>query len=173
MIIFIIGYMGSGKSTFGKRLANHMDYIFIDLDQLFEETYRISIADFFSKYGETMFRKMEHELLEMNLNHPSMVVSCGGGTPCFFNNMDLMNANGITLYLRLSPAALAQRLLHSRRRRPLIETLPGENLTQKITLHLAEREILYKQATLVVEGISIDIQETVDKLKKFINTPDV
>jgi shikimate kinase len=173
MIIFIIGYMGSGKSTFGKRLANRMGCDFIDLDQIFEETYRISIADFFSKYGETMFRNMEHELLEMNLNHPLMVVSCGGGTPCFFNNMDLMNANGVTLYLRLSPGTLSQRLLHSRRKRPLIETLPGENLIQKITLHLAERDSFYMKSQLIVEGISIDLQETVDKLKKFINKSNV
>ncbi len=165
--------MGSGKSTFGKRLANHMGYDYIDLDQLFEENYKISIADFFSKYGEPMFRKMEHELLENNLNHAQMVISCGGGTPCFFDNMDLMNTNGVTLYLKLAPAALAQRLLNSRRKRPLIQMLPGDDFNQKITTHLPGREIYYTQAKLVVEGISIDVKETADKLKEFINGPGV
>jgi shikimate kinase len=165
--------MGSGKSTFGKRLAHKMGYDYIDLDMLFEENYKIGIADFFAKYGELTFRKMEHELLEKNLNHAEMVISCGGGTPCFFDNIQLMNANGVTFYLRLEPAALAQRLLHSRRKRPLIETLPGDGLIQKITLHLAQREVFYKQAQLIVDGISIDVQETADKISELIKGTSV
>lgn len=173
MIIFIIGYMGSGKSTFGKRLASHMGVDFIDLDLLFEETYRIGIADFFAKYGEPVFRKMEHELLVKNLVLEQTVVSCGGGTPCFFDNMEMMNSRGITVYLRLSPAALATRLQNSRRKRPLIETLPGDDLVQKITLHLAEREAFYNQARLIVEGISVDIKVTAQKIKDLISEPHV
>jgi shikimate kinase len=164
--------MGSGKSTFGKRLAHHMGYDYIDIDLLFEETYRISIADFFLKYGESMFRKMEHELLVKNLNHTQMVISCGGGTPCFLDNMALMNANGISLYLQLTPAALAQRLMNSRRKRPMLETLAGDDLVQKITLHLAEREAFYNQARLIADGISIDIQETTKKIRELISQRD-
>jgi shikimate kinase len=170
VIIFVVGYMGSGKSTFGKRLANHLGYGFIDLDHLFEETYRIDIAGFFSKYGETVFRKMEHELLEKNLNHREMVVSCGGGTPCFFDNMQIMNKNGVTVYLQLTPAALAQRLAQARKKRPLLETLPGGDLEQKIMLHLAGREHFYLQAQLVVDGISVDLSKTADIIKKLINS---
>jgi shikimate kinase len=173
MIIFIVGYMGSGKSTFGKRLANHLGYDYIDLDILFEETYRIGIADFFSKYGETVFRKMENELLERNLAHKQAVVSCGGGTPCFFDNMQRMNENGVTVYLQLTPAALAQRLAQTRRKRPLIGTLQGGDLVQKISDHLVQREPFYLQAQMVVDGISIDLQKTVEKIKQLINKPDV
>lgn len=173
MIIFIVGYMGSGKSTFGKRLARYMGYDYIDLDLLFEETYRIGIADFFSKYGEPIFRKMEHELLEKTLNQEQVVISCGGGTPCFFNNMKLMNANGVTIYLHLEPAALAMRLANARRKRPLIETLPGDDLEQKIKLHLAMREHFYLQSKLVVDGISIELQKTVEKIRQLISESGV
>lgn len=172
-MVFIVGYMGSGKSTFGKRLAKQMDYDFIDLDKLFEETYKICIPNFFTKYGEEMFRRMEHELLIKNLGYDNMVVSCGGGTPCYFDNMDLMNAVGLTVYLKLTPAALANRLGCSRKERPLLQSLPGADLLEKIDNHLQQREPFYLKAQMVLDGISINIEETAVKILQFPQQPGV
>lgn len=163
-MIFIIGYMGSGKSTFGKRIARQMGYDFIDLDKLFEETYKICISNFFIKYGEEVFRKIEHELLLKNLGYLNTVVSCGGGTPCYFDNMELMNAAGLTVYLKLTPAALANRLECSRKERPLLQNLPGIDLPDKISKHLKQRESFYLKAQMVLDGISINIEETAVKI---------
>jgi shikimate kinase len=161
--------MGSGKSTFGKRLAHQLGYGFIDLDMHFEETYKISISDFFSKYGEDVFRRLEHELLEKNLNQKKVVISCGGGTACYFDNMQLMNQNGLTVYLHLTVPALAQRLVRARRKRPLIAALPGKDLEQKITSHLAQRESYYLQAQIILEGLSIDLHKAAEKIRLMIN----
>ena len=163
-MIFIVGYMGSGKTTFGKRLARQLNFEFIDLDKVFEASYKISITKFFLKYGEEMFRKMERELLLKSLDHPDIVVSCGGGTPCYSDNMDLMNKKGLTVYLRLTPAALANRLENSRQERPLLQSLPGNDLLEKIINHLPQRESFYLKAQMVVDGISINTEETAAKI---------
>ena len=172
-MVFIVGYMGSGKSTFGKRLARQIDYDFIDLDKLFEETYKICISNFFTKYGEEMFRNIEHELLLKNLAHPNTVVSCGGGTPCYFDNMDLMNTAGLTVYLRLTPAALANRLESSRKERPLLQYLPGIDLQGKICNHLQQRESFYLKARMIVDGMSINMEETTAKILQVLQQENV
>ena len=167
-MVFILGYMGCGKSTFGKRLARQMDYDFIDLDKLFEETYKICISNFFEKYGEEMFRRIEHELLLKILEHPHTVVSCGGGTPCYSGNMELMNTAGLTVYLRLTPAGLASRLENSRKERPLLQSLPGKDLLEKISKHLQQREAFYIQAQLELDGLSINLDESAAKIHQAI-----
>ncbi len=172
-MIFILGYMGSGKTTFGKRLAKQLNFEFIDLDKVFEELYRISITNFFMKYGEEMFRKIERELLLKNLDRPDTVISCGGGTPCFSDNMDLMNKNGLTVYLRLTPAALVNRLANSRQERPLLKGLPGSDLLEKISNHLPQRESFYLKAQMVVDGISINSEETAAKILQVLQQPRV
>ena len=156
--------MGCGKSTFGKRLARQMDFDFIDLDKLFEETYKICISNFFAKYGEEMFRKIEHELLIKTIDNQNAVISCGGGTPCYFDNMDLMNAAGLTIYLRLSPPALVNRLENSRKERPLLQKLPGIDLLEKITAHLHQREAFYLKSQMELDGLSVDIEEATAKI---------
>jgi shikimate kinase len=137
-----------------------LNYDFIDLDKLFEESYKIGISSFFVKYGEEMFRRIERELLIKNLAHQNTVLSCGGGTPCYRDNMDLMNKTGLTVYLSLTPAALASRLENSRKERPLLHSLPGKDLLEKIFRHLPQREAFYLKAQLVVDGISINPEET-------------
>jgi shikimate kinase len=171
-MIFITGYMGCGKSTFGKRLGKQLDYDFIDLDKVFEETYKICISNFFVKYGEEMFRRIEHDILLKNLNHKNTVVSCGGGTACYFDNMDLMNAAGLTIYLRLTPAALVNRLENSRKERPLLQKLPGNDLLEKISNHLLKREPYYMKAQLELEGLSINIEEATSKILKVLQQKD-
>lgn len=172
MIVFIVGYMGCGKSTFGKRLARQLDYDFIDLDKVFEETYKICISNFFVKYGEEMFRKIEHEILVNNLGHTNTVVSCGGGTACYFDNMDLMNEAGLTIYLRLTPAALVSRLENSRKERPLLQNLPGVNLLEKISNHLLQRESFYHKALMELDGLSVSIEEATAKVLKELPRQD-
>jgi shikimate kinase len=105
--------MGCGKSTFGPRLAEFLALPFYDLDITFEERYRISIHDFFTKYGEKHFREIEHILLKEITKKEDFVLATGGGTPCFFNNMDFMNTHGISVYMKLTPESLVNRLKQS------------------------------------------------------------
>lgn len=104
--IFLIGYMGSGKSTAGKKLAAELGYAFIDLDHFLEKEYQQTIPEIFAARGEAEFRNMEHNTLKKVLEKSDVVISAGGGTPCYFNNMELMNNNGITIYLKMSVDAL-------------------------------------------------------------------
>ena len=159
MRIYIVGYMGSGKSTFGYNLAVAIGLQWVDLDSEFELRYRISIADFFTKYGESTFRKLEHNLLNEITLKTDIVVSTGGGTPCYNNNMQLMNQTGITLYLKTRPELLISRIENSPRKRPVFRKLKGEKLLENISKHLQERELYYNQATFVIDAANPDIPE--------------
>jgi len=155
MRVFLIGFMGSGKTTTGKRLARKLNYTFIDTDSLFEEKSGKSISDYFKVKGETAFRQAEHDLLDDLVKLDNVVVATGGGLPCFFDNMDIINANGISVYLRLSPLSLASRLANSKEDRPLIKNLSGDNLLFFITEMLEKREPYYLKAKCVVKGESV------------------
>jgi shikimate kinase len=109
-LIFLIGFMGCGKTTLGRKLASRLDYEFIDLDDIFEEKVGMTITEYFSAFGEDAFRKLESEVLKQTKYPENAVVSTGGGLPCFFDNMDWMNAHGKTIYIKLSPKTLANRL---------------------------------------------------------------
>jgi len=157
MRIFLVGYMGCGKSTVGRQLAKLLNYEHLDLDVLFETEYKITIADFFKKYDEIAFRKIEHQLLLSTFNLKNYVISTGGGTPCFFNNMDLINQNGISVYIRMHPKSLFFRLLNSKRTRPLTSGLDEVSLLKSIEEKLAGREKFYNQAQIIVKGEDIDV----------------
>ena len=118
--IFLTGYMGSGKSSTGKLLASQLDYNFIDLDKFIEKEYKMTIPEIFSSKGEKEFRAMEHNCLKKVVEKENTVVACGGGTPCYYGNMELMNNNGTTVYLKMSVDTLVNRLLHAKDKRPLI-----------------------------------------------------
>ncbi|HNX44271.1 MAG TPA: shikimate kinase [Bacteroidales bacterium] len=150
MRVFLIGYMGCGKTTLGKSLSELLNIPFIDLDEDFEARYRITIADFFLKYGEASFRRIEQNLLHEYMTSDDRVISTGGGTPCFFDNMDQMLKHGITVYLEMLPAELEQRLAVSIRKRPLLHLKKDEILLDFITQHLSQREVFYRQAHMVV-----------------------
>jgi shikimate kinase len=165
MRIFLTGYMGSGKSTLGKRLANKLKLNFIDLDEYFEQKFRSSISLFFERFGEDSFRKLEHEvLMEVIEKHSNIVISTGGGTPCYFNNMDLMNQSGTTVYLKLPPAVLASRLSNSpfRYRRPKLKGLDTGTLLETVTNHLKEREAFYMQSELIIEAFEMKVENIVN-----------
>lgn len=159
MIIFLIGYMGSGKSTLGKGLAKALSISWIDLDTEIESRYKISISDFFSKYGEIAFRDVEHKVLKDIVKIQDIVVSTGGGVPCFHNNMDLMNKSGFTIYLKATPEIILSRIGPFAWKRPLFQKMDGEDILEKITDHLNSREIYYKQAQLTIDATQPDIQE--------------
>lgn len=127
--VFLIGFMGVGKTTNGKKLAQALNRNFIDLDDLFVEQAGMSISDYFKVYGEENFRIKEREILQ-NLSIPEpAIIATGGGAPCFFDNMEWMNEHGITIYLQIPAAALAKRLAASKRhKRPLIQDMSEEEI---------------------------------------------
>lgn len=153
--IFLIGFMGSGKSTLGAQLARRLDYTFMDMDHLIEETAEMSIPEIFKEHGEEVFRKWEHDILQELCRREKLVISTGGGAPCHSALMDLMNAHGTTIYLKLSPEALLSRLIKSRTERPLIKGKSEAELLEFIKTLLAKREAFYSQATHIVDGLDI------------------
>jgi shikimate kinase len=164
--IFITGYMGSGKSTAGKKLAADLGYEFIDLDHFIEAQYKMSIPEIFASKGESEFRSIEHNSLKKVLEKTNTVISCGGGTPCYFNNMELMNNNGITIYLKMSVDALVHRLIHAKEKRPLIMGKTETELHAFITRQLEKREDFYDQAQFTVKGKNLKIEELVAFIKQ-------
>ena len=128
MTIFLVGYMGCGKSTLGKKLAINLNYDFIDLDNYIEEQEGRTIKEIFADDGEDYFRKLERVYLHRVIDTENVVISSGGGTPCFFDNMDQMNEYGLTVYINMHPKALIPRLKLSELYRPLIDGMEGEVL---------------------------------------------
>jgi len=158
-IIYIIGFMGSGKTTTGKKLAALLGWKFEDLDKKIEEHTGLKIPEIFSNHGENYFRKVESEILRKIKDRTNTVISTGGGTPCFGDNMDYMKETGLTLYLRLTPGQLNSRLADAKYERPLIKDLDNEGLLRFIEEKLAERENWYNRAEITVEGFDPDINK--------------
>ena len=158
MRIFLVGYMGSGKSTLGSALADALGISWIDLDDEFESRYKIMITDFFAKYGEATFRDLEHKLLTEISHGTDIVVSTGGGAPCYFDNMKLMNQTGVTVYLSATPELLISRIENSARKRPIFQQMKGENFAENLIRHLKSREPFYSQATFTIDAAKPDIE---------------
>ncbi|PJJ83161.1 shikimate kinase [Mucilaginibacter auburnensis] len=155
MKIFFVGFMGCGKTTWGRKLANRLEYDFVDLDKVFEEKVGTSITQYFEEHGQDAFRLLESKILKETEYAENVVVSTGGGLPVFFDNMEWMNANGQSIYIKLTPATLAERLDKGKTTRPLILGKHGEELVAFITEKLAERESFYEKATHIVNGIEM------------------
>lgn len=148
---FLVGYMGVGKTTIGKLLSKELDVEFIDLDKYIENRYRKTIQEIFAEKGEDKFRLIEHEMLLEVATFHNVLISTGGGTPCFFNNMDVMNIHGVTLYIKASVDQLVSRLVASKNVRPIIHNKSPEELKEFVTRHLAEREVYYAKAKLTYQ----------------------
>jgi shikimate kinase len=156
-IIYFIGFMGSGKSTAGKKLAASLGWKFIDLDRKIEEIEGKAIPEIFSSEGEEYFRMTEARVLKSMESLTDTVISTGGGAPCHGDNMDFMKNTGLTVYLKLTPAQLTTRLLESTGERPLIKNIPDEKLKEFIEKKLSQREKFYKMAAIIIEGTNLDI----------------
>lgn len=165
MRIFLVGYMGSGKTRTGKLLAKAMNYGFMDMDELFEERYRISIQDFFRKYDEEAFRKLEHQLLAETILRDNVVYSMGGGTPCFFNNMEMLNQYGLTVYIRMPALALFRRLEESKKQRPVLNSMASDELLLHIQSQLTARDPFYSRAAFIIDDINLNINELAQMIK--------
>ena len=158
-LIFLIGFMGCGKTTLGRRLASRLDVEFLDLDHVLEIKAGISIADYFVQYGEDAFRKLESQVLKETHYPEYAIISTGGGLPCFFDNIKWMNAHGKTIYIKLSPKTLADRLENEKIHRPLLRNKHGEQLVNFIAGKLEEREVFYNQANIITDGLSLTAEK--------------
>jgi shikimate kinase len=165
MKLFLIGYMGSGKSTVGRKLAAKLGYHFMDTDTIIETIAGKSISEIFETEGEQGFRIMEHELLKEAIKNENIIVSTGGGMPCYHNNMEIMNNAGITVYIKMSPESLARRVIQSKQKRPLLASIANEELPAVIRKKLAEREVYYNQAKYCVKGENFNINNLLNLIK--------
>jgi len=153
--------MAAGKTRLAKELASASGFDLLDLDDVFEERYKISILNFFDKYNEAVFRRLEQEILHETLHRDHVIISTGGGTPCFFDNMQFIRDNGASIYIRLSPDDLAERLRSVRKKRPLLKDVPSEDLESYIINQLGEREPFYLRADYIVDGPDVDPEDVI------------
>jgi shikimate kinase len=164
MRIFLIGFMTAGKTTLGRQVAALLDWPFVDLDQRLEEREGRTIAEIFTADGEEAFRLIERQTLEsLTESAADMVVACGGGLPCFFDNMDRLNQLGQTVYLRLEVEDLLQRIRHERTDRPLVRDLTTVELETFVRDLLQQREPYYLKAQFVLQGAQTP-QNIIDQL---------
>jgi|TARA_B110000467_G_C18217497_1_gene421085 shikimate kinase len=163
MRIFLIGYMGSGKTSLGEKLAYKLEHEFIDLDAYIEKEEGRTISQIFEEDGEDYFRKLERVYLHRIIDKEDVIISTGGGTPCFFDNMEQMNEYGKTIYINMHPKALIPRLKSSAVTRPLLEGKDEKEMLDYIFQSLRERERYYNKAHKVVTGYNL----TAQKLEKY------
>ena len=164
MRIFLVGFMFSGKSTVGKLLAKSMGYEHIDTDHMFESLYNISINDFFEKYGQDLFRELEHKLLLTLIEKDNIVISTGGGLPCFHNNMELIKQNGISIHINMSFKSIIHRQKKSKKNRPLLRNKSQEEIEIFLQDLLAKRIDIYNQSNIIIKGEDLSIKELKEKI---------
>ena len=150
--VFLVGYMGSGKSTIGKFLARDLGWQFIDMDDLFEQNAGCSISDFFAQHGQDAFRQAEADLLRQLASADKAVIATGGGAPCFHSNMEVMNNAGLTIYINVLPVDLARRLAPAKAHRPILADKSDDELESFIAQQLQTRDPFYRQAKMTVDG---------------------
>lgn len=149
MRIYLIGYMYSGKTTIGHKLAVMLDYRWLDLDQFFELYFHTSIPIFFKRYGEDAFRKLEQKILHTTADEDNIVISTGGGTPCHFDNIDWINQHGKSVYFDVSVETILRRAAQSKKPRPILAGMTEEERTLYIRQQLATRMPYYKKAQII------------------------
>ena len=152
--------MGSGKTTFGKKMASKLNVLSFDLDSQIEKKIGNSISDIFKNNGEAYFRQLESEVLnEIISNNKNFVMSLGGGTPCFNNNMELIKSAGTSVYLKYNAGMLTSRLINAKDERPLIQNLNETELKDYVNTKLVEREKFYNQSNFIAEGNNLKVDD--------------
>jgi len=163
--IILVGYMGSGKTTVGKALSKATGMMFYDLDWYIENRMHTSVSRLFSERGEEAFRKIEYNMLHEVAEFEDVIISCGGGTPCFFDNMDYLNQQGEVIYLKANPETLYKHLLMAKVERPLLKGKSPEELIAYITEHLKERAPFYEKAQ---HTLDVSVLDTHDKIQNSV-----
>ena len=164
--IILIGYMGAGKTTVGKALAKDMGLMFYDLDWYIESRHRTTVSEIFATKGEEGFRQIEKAMLHEVAEFEDVIISCGGGTPCFFDNIDYLNEQGETIYLKCSPGVLFEHLKMGKTERPLLKDKTPEEVKTFIAEQLQYREQFYNKAKHIVD---VTLMDTFDKIQESVN----
>ena len=167
MKIVLLGYMASGKSTIGREISKKLDMKFIDLDDYISKREKRSISEIFKVEGEIYFRKIEGSYLGEILNSKdSFILSLGGGTPCYSNNMELiLNSEASSIYIKASIKTLVARLTSEKNKRPLVAELENDKLTEFVAKHLFERRFFYEQASITVITEDKSIEEITTEIR--------
>ncbi|MCD7962955.1 MAG: shikimate kinase [Rikenellaceae bacterium] len=168
MNIFLVGYMGSGKTTVGKPLAKKLNMDFVDMDNYFVDKHNRTINEIFAADGEEAFRQLEQELLHELCARENCIIATGGGAPCFFDNMDRMNESGLTVYLKVTPKGLLKRLQHGLDKRPLLRGKTEAELLDYITDMLGKRDVHYSKAKMIVGCDGYTDVQIIDRLADII-----
>ena len=163
--VILIGFMGAVKTTVGKALGKALGVTFYDLDWYIETRMRKTVKQIFDEQGEEGFRKMEHNMLHEVAEFENVVISCGGGTPCFYDNMDYLNQQGDTVYLKASPEVLYKHLKMAKGVRPLLLNKTPEEVQVYIREELNRREQFYGKAKHILD---IDVMDSLDKIQFFV-----
>jgi shikimate kinase len=163
--IFLIGFMGSGKSYWGRLLSQKLNLPFFDLDEQVISYEGQSIIEIFNTHGEEYFRMVEKETLHIiTESHDSFVMACGGGSPCYFNNIEYMNRSGVTVWINTPLDVLHDRLINEQEKRPLIRDLSEQQLRSFIIRKYADRRIYYEQAHVAVEEEPLQLDSLIEKI---------
>jgi shikimate kinase len=160
--IILVGYMGSGKTTMGKALSKETGMMFYDLDWYIENRMHTTVPQLFAERGEEAFRQIEYNMLHEVGEFEDVIISCGGGTPCFFDNIDYLNRQGDVVYLKADPETLYKHLLMAKVERPLLKGKSPEELIAYITEHLKERAPYYEKARYTLD---VSVLDDYDKIK--------
>lgn len=160
--LYIIGYMGCGKTTFGRALSQATGLRFVDLDHFIEERHNATVREIFDTKGEEAFRTIERDMLHETAEMADCIVSCGGGTPCFFDNVAFMNENGTTLWLEATHDCLFSRLIRKREKRPLLAGRTDNEIRTIIDSQLKARSHFYSQASIRWQGDSLEDRRQID-----------
>ena len=165
MKVFLLGFMGSGKTYWGRKLSEKLGMRFFDLDEQIVNSENKPITEIFSTQGEEYFRLKEKEVLHIiSESHDTFIMSCGGGTPCYFNNVEYMNQSGTTVWLNTPMNQLYERLLKERDHRPLLKGLTDQQVKAFITKKFSDRKIYYEQAEVFIEEENISIDSFIEKV---------
>lgn len=163
--IFLIGFMGCGKTHWGQELSRKLRWPFFDLDEKIVEQKGKPITQIFEEEGEEQFRLLEKDILHLLVeSHDAFVMACGGGTPCYYNNIDYLKSKGTVVWINCSVDCLHSRLVKEKEKRPLIREIPNEQLKAYIIKKFSSRKIFYQQANVIIHEDELNVDKLVDRI---------